>query len=306
MKNRALPFLLLLPTLGCPLLESGQHAESSTRPPSDGDVVPDAGEGGLPGWSPPLGGTDLDGGIGVPLGNDGTAPGSLEPASGALPPAQLAPAIAALVARPGWGTDADGGAQDAGVTAPSDAESLPAVDPASGTLALARLVGAGGPKGCGEPPRCYLRAAILTASGRLYTARLSSAYPQDTCARDIIDDGKNILIGDSHGRFGHSMCARSSPQITVGFLLPNQVFGTVVESQWTSRDGFRSEWAIANGAPGDNGAYLPAPDNVSTVDLLWFGRFRLGEGYGSLFVPLRNMATGAAAIGALIFDVQIR
>ena len=148
--------------------------------------------------------------------------------------------------------------------------------------------------------------AILTAAGRFYTARLGATYPSDSCARDVIDDGKNLLIGDPNGRFGDLRCSTSSPQITVGFLIPSQVLGTTIERRWLADDGFRSQWTIADGAPADNGLYVPELSKTSTLDLLWLGRFSKGEAYGSLVVPLRNMVTGAVALGELLFDVRIR
>jgi hypothetical protein len=148
--------------------------------------------------------------------------------------------------------------------------------------------------------------AIMTAAGRLYTARLGATYPSDSCARDVIDDGKNVLVGDPNGRFGDLRCSTSSPQITVGFLIPSQVLGTTIERRWLADDGFRSQWTIADGAPADNGLYVPELSKTSTLDLLWLGRFSKGEAYGSLVVPLRNMATGAPALGELLFDVRIR
>jgi hypothetical protein len=294
---------LLLPTVGC-------HPWFLEQP-SPADAGPsqlDAGDATTPepatAPAPPESTSSPDGapsGALPPLADPDAGQGGATPVVGMVPLDQQARTVAAVVAEPGWGAGVDAG------SSPAVESQLPAARPLEGALALARaLSSAPGPKGCGEPPLCFLRVAISTSTGRLYTARLSSTYPADACGRDVVNDGKDVLIGDSHGRFGNLQCSPTTPQIAVGFLIPNEVFGSEIERQWSAGDGFRSQWTIIHGAAADTGLYLPAPGARSTMDMLWFGRFSKGEAYGTLVVPLRNQTTGAPALGELLFDVRIR
>jgi hypothetical protein len=300
MKTRLL--LLLLPMFGChPWFLERQSAADGGSPQTDvGDATSSTPATGV---APPDPVSSPDGeqsGAQPRFSDPDAGPGGALPVVGMVPPDQQARAVAALVEEPGWGTGVDAG------TFPPAASQLPAPGPLDGALALGGAPPlATGAKGCGEPPLCFLRVAIRTSTGRLYTARLSSSYPSDTCGRDVVNDGKDVLIGDSRGRFGDLKCSPTTPTIAVGFLIPNEVVGTKIERQWTALDGFRSQWTLT-GPAADTGLYVPAPAALSTMDLLWFGRFSRGEAYGTLVVPLRNQSTGAAALGELVFDVRIR
>jgi hypothetical protein len=294
--TKPLLVLLLLPCIACQALGLGPPGHSIADGGSQ-DATEVAHSG--PDASDPFGATAGEPEGGVVADVDA----SVQPLPDGAPPENLAAAVAAAVSEPSWNASSDGGSAD-GLLLPDDA-SLPPPVPGSNKLALAGTAKVF-PRGCGEPSLCYLRAAITTGAGRTYTARLSTAYPNDTCARDIIDDGKNLLIGDPGGRLAGWVCSRTAPQVTVGFLIPTSIFETHFERVWTAYDGFRSQWTIADGAPGDDGLYVPAPRNTSTLDLLWYAPVANGEAYGSLVVPLRNKATGTPALGEVIFDVRIR
>jgi hypothetical protein len=304
MMFRAVPLLLLLllPMAACPLgpfggadhkgattVDGGADPADSSQPPFDHQED---------------GAADQDGFIGLPV----AAGSTYAAADGEAPADDMAPAVARDVAAAGWGSGEDGGVYESDAT-------LPAADPASSSLALAR-VSSTTAKGCGEPALCFMRVAIVTASGRVYTAMVSPSYPQDNCARNILtaddlvdagaDDPGAILIGDSAGRLANRMCSASSPRINVGFLIPKQVTGAPFARQWFAGDGFQSQWVLSNGVSADNGLYLPVDGRRSTLDIRWLGRFSGGEAYGSLVVPLRNKVTGALARGELLFDVRLR
>jgi hypothetical protein len=221
----------------------------------------------------------------------------------------------------GVAVDADGGAFsipvpwafDAGVvdgalpfTFPPPS-SLPPANMASPDLALASdsrtetVV-----DGCGEPPACYLRMIIATARGRVYSARMSGSYPKDSCVTKAIDCDGVVLIGDPNSRYGDALCSAGSPQITLGFLVPQGLFFSWRVGQvWESTSGFRSEWTLID-AGDDSGAYEPMPGQTSKLWPAWARFLADGEIYGELLVPLRHSVKHTLAIGFALFDIRVR
>lgn len=221
----------------------------------------------------------------------------------------------------GVAVDADGGAfsipapwdLDAGVMGgalpfsfPSPT-SLPPASTTSPELALAsdsRMET--GVAGCGEPPTCYFRTVIATAQGRVYSAKMSKAYPKDSCVTKAIDCDGAVLIGDSNGRFGDALCGAGSPQITLGFLVPQGLFFSWQGGQvWESTSGFRSEWTLVD-AGDDSGTYEPIPGQTAKLWPAWTRFLAGGEIYGELLVPLRHTVKHTLAIGFALFDIRVR
>jgi len=193
---------------------------------------------------------------------------------------------------------------------PVKSEAVPPANPSTGALALSPSLVAGTSRnGCGESPSCIIRTSITTVAGRSYGAMYSTSYPSDSCGRDIVDDKASVLIGDSlrSGLPGH-LCTTETPQITVGALIPTLVASTLRTQNgvWSSNDGFRSQWRLANGLSVDNGDYVPSPGGLSQIEVWWFVPLSGGEAYGQLQVPLRHTITGASAVGYMLFDVRVR
>jgi hypothetical protein len=148
--------------------------------------------------------------------------------------------------------------------------SLPSASATSEALALAGAAGTElGANGCGEPPSCYLRTIIATAQGRVYLARLSKSYPKDSCTTKTIDCDGAVLVGDSNARFADTSCGASTPQITLGFLVPQALLFSWQPGQlWESTSGFRSEWTLID-AGDDSGTYEPMPGRTSKLWPAW-------------------------------------
>jgi|GEM_PF-4160241 len=161
--------------------------------------------------------------------------------------------------------------------------------------------------GCGEPPDCLLRASILTLAGRAYPAGFSSDYPQDKCARDFVKDDATILIGDTFRTAPALRCAAGGASISAAFNIDYSIWylSRGFDSVWTSDDGFRSEWQVANGVAADNGSYYPSPGSSSRLEFFWVDS-TTGRSVGQLQVPLLNSATGTRAVGYLQFNVIVR
>jgi hypothetical protein len=185
--------------------------------------------------------------------------------------------------------------------------SLPPASTSSSGLALASDARTeAGVVGCGEPPTCYLRTIIATAGGRVYSARMSKSYPKDSCVTKAIDCDGAVLIGDSNGRFGDALCSADSPEITLGFLIPQGLFFSWQAGQvWESTSGFRSEWTLVD-AGVDSGAYEPIPGQISKLWPAWTRFLAGGEIYGELLVPLRHTVKHTLAIGFALFDIRVR
>jgi hypothetical protein len=185
--------------------------------------------------------------------------------------------------------------------------SLPSASASFQSLALAEPsrseVGA---EGCGEPPTCYLRMVIATARGHVYAASMSKAYPNDSCVTKTIESDGAVLVGDSHARFADLSCEVGSPQVTLGFLLPQRLLYSWQAGQlWESTSGFRSEWSLVD-AGDDSGIYEPIPGLVSKLWPAWARVVVGGEIYGELLVPLRHTVKHSLAIGFALFDIRVR
>jgi len=204
---------------------------------------------------------------------------------------------------------------DAGVVVYPDDPAVPAPLPhpptinpdPDGKLALTDDANLYSVDGCGEPPLCFMRISVLTEKGHVYSAIVSASYPKDNCARDVVDDKKTVLIGDTYRSEPGDDCADGSRFVSVAFFLepgaPGQTPLTADGSVWKSDSGFKSEWQIANGQAGDNGSYYPAPGDGSRIQL--FTR-NGSEAFGQLQVPIVNKDTGMLAVGYLEFDVFVR
>jgi hypothetical protein len=208
---------------------------------------------------------------------------------------------------PPWDQDGGVGADALGFSFP-DPGSLAVASAESPALALAgdaRTMEVGS-MGCGEPPTCYLRTIIATPHGNVYAARMSASYPKDTCVTKVVDCDHSVLVGDSNGRFGDPMCGGTTPQITLGFLLPQSLlFGWDSGQIWLSTSGFKSEWTLM-GAGGDSGSYEPIPGFTSKIWPMWARFYAGGEVYGEMLVPLRQTMTHELAIGFALFDIRVR
>jgi hypothetical protein len=205
--------------------------------------------------------------------------------------------------------DVDGGVDGNGLPFSfPDPATLPPATPSSQALALAgdaRTIEVPG-TACGEPPTCYLRTIIATARGHVYGASDSAAYPHDTCVTKTVDCDQSVLVGDPIARFADNACRAASPQISLGFLLPQSLlFGWYAGQLWQSTSGFRSEWTIVNGGV-DSGAYEPMPGYTSKLWPAWSRYYAGGEFYGELLVPLRHSVTHTPAIGFALFDIRVR
>jgi len=162
--------------------------------------------------------------------------------------------------------------------------------------------------GCGQPPACCLRASIVTLAGHAYGASFSSNYPKDNCARDYIKDDNTILIGDTFRTAAARQCVAGGPSISVAFNVDYWVWYLSLgfDTVWSSDDGFRSEWQLANASAADSGSYYPFPGANSRLEFFGAGRSLSGESVGQLQVPLFNSQTGTLAVGYLQFDVLVR
>jgi hypothetical protein len=209
---------------------------------------------------------------------------------------------------PPWGADAGVDPLTVGAEFP-DPSSLPLARDDAAALALASEPSGAvdaGVSACREPPSCYLRTMIVTRRGHVYSARLSTSSPKDSCVTKVISCDHNVLVGDSKGRFADTMCGSASPQITFGFLVPQTLlFGWTSGQVWESTSGFKSEWTLA-GAGDDSGSYEPAPGFTSKLWPLWSRFFAGGEVYGEMFVPLRHSMTHELALGFALFDIRVR
>jgi hypothetical protein len=208
---------------------------------------------------------------------------------------------------PPWGSDGGVGPDALGFTFP-DPSSLPPASDNSALLALAndvRNMEVGVP-GCGEPPTCYLRTIVATGHGHVYSARMSKAYPNDSCVTKVIDCDHDVLIGDSKARFGDATCTATSPQITLGFLLPQSLLFSWNSGQiWESTSGFKSEWTLSD-AGIDSGTYKPIPGLTAKLWPAWSRFYWNGEVYGELLVALRHTVTHELAVGFALFDIRVR
>lgn len=300
MNMRAL-FLIAITANACQELPFLSHGTTTSR-----------NDAGLPegGDSAELGNADLGGGNGA--GGTDVFPGfgaldMAASASNALDGIALSGADAgAFSVSVPW--QSDGGVIDGALpfTFPSPT-SLPPASSTSQGLALAIDPQTEvGHDGCGEPPTCYLRTIIATAAGHLYSTRMSRSYPMDSCVTKTVDCDGAVLIGDSNARFGDALCGAASPQITLGFLVPQGlVFSWQAGQVWESTSGFRSEWTIID-AGGDSGAYEPIPGQLSKLWPAWTRFFAGGEIYGELLVPLRHTVKHTLAIGFALFDIRVR
>lgn len=276
----------------------GQGSSPGGQGPSSGEL-PGTSDGGTSAGSATL--VASDGGASLWLiSGDASAPGVASPTALSTVTFPTGQVIS-------WPT------VDSGVPTPLATFTAPQVAAADTTsLVLARdATGSVSSRaGCGEPPSCFLRASISTASGRKYAASLSSAYPEDTCARDLVGENKNvILIGDSYPRTAAGeACSPARPQMTLAFFMPSAVVGRrfLTSDYWLADDGFNSQWHLA-GAPGtDSGDYVPEPGLVSRLDLFLSALTSGGEAFGQLSVPLHHSVSGAPALGFVAFDVRIR
>jgi hypothetical protein len=299
MKSRL--FILLVPLIaaGCPELSSLRHRSSSH---GDAGVDTDdstTGPGSAGGVGAASGG-GLFAGFGT---TDAAAPASNTVDGIALDAADAG----SFSIVPPWGAGAGVDPAAFGADFP-DPSSLPQASGLSGVLALSSDISAtdAGTRGCGEPPTCYLRTAILTRQGHIYSARFSNSYPKDSCVTKVITCDQAVLVGDSNGRFGDSICRPAKPQITLGFLLPQPLLFSWNSGQvWESSSGFKSEWTLAD-AGADSGAYQPLPGFTSKLWPLWSRFFAGGELYGEMIVPLRHSTTRELAIGFALFDIRVR
>jgi hypothetical protein len=291
-------FIVLLPLIaaGCPELPFSHGSKSPADAGSDGD---DPASGFGAGFGAGSGG-DLFPGFDTA---DASASGSNIVDGIALDSADAG----AFSIVPPWTADAGVDPAAVGVDIP-DPSSLPAASALLGALALSSDVTTSdaGTRGCGEPATCYLRTAIITRHGHVYSARLSTSYPEDSCVTKVITCDQAVLVGDSNGRFGDRMCGSATPQITLGFLLPQPLlFSWSAGQVWVSTSGFKSEWTLAN-AGDDSGSYLPAPGFKSKLWPLWSRFFAGGEIYGEMLVPLRHSKTHELALGFALFDIRVR
>lgn len=291
-------FILLLPLVatGCPELSFSHTSKSPADAGSDRDD-PASGFGA---------------GFGAASGSD-PFPG-FDAADAAAPGSNIVDGIAldstdagAFSIVPPWAADAGVNPAAVGADIP-DPSSLPSASALSAALALSNDVTTSdaGTRGCGEPATCYLRTAIITQHGHVYGARFSDSSPEDSCVTKVITCDQAVLIGDSTGRFGDRMCGSATPQITLGFLLPQPLlFSWSAGQVWVSTTGFKSEWTLAN-AGDDSGSYLPAPGFKSKLWPLWSRFFAGGEIYGEMLVPLRHSTTHELALGVALFDIRVR
>jgi hypothetical protein len=291
-------FILLLPLMatGCPELSFSHGSKAPADAGSDGDD-PASGFG-----------------AGFGSGSSGDLFPGFDTADASAPGSNLVDGIAldsadagAFSIVPPWTADAGVDPAAVGVDIP-DPSSLPAASALAGALALSNDLSTSdaGTRGCGEPATCYLRTAIITRRGHVYSARLSDSYPEDSCVTKVITCDQAVLVGDSNGRFGDRMCGSAAPQITLGFLLPQPLlFSWSAGQVWASTTGFKSEWTLAN-AGDDSGSYLPAPGFKSKLWPLWSRFSAGGEIYGEMLVPLRHSKTHELALGFALFDIRVR
>ncbi len=308
MKLRIYLLTSFISVAGCqdlPFLSHGANSNSAGGGDAGVDSV-GAGVGASSGFG--SGG----GGSGSPGGDTSFFPGFLAPDAGSHAGTNTEDVVdAGIFSIPvPWDVDA-GSNGSAGGGLPfnfPDPSSLPAASEASKTLALAgdvRMIDVGA-DGCGEPPTCYLRTIIATAGGHIYAARMSTAYPNDTCVTKTIDCDHAVLVGDPTARFGDNACRAGTPQISVGFLVPQSLlFGWNSGQVWESTAGFRSEWELVN-AGGDSGSFEPIPGRTAKLWPLWSRYYWGSEIYGELLVPLRHTKTHALAIGFALFDIRVR
>jgi hypothetical protein len=297
MKSRL--FILLVPLIaaGCPELSFLSHRSSSP------------GDAGVDGDDPASG---IGTGGAATTGSD-FLPG-FDTADAAAPARNVVDGIAldstdagSFSIVPPWAADAGVGPDALGFTFP-DPSSLPPASDNSASLALAndlRTMEVGGP-GCGEPPTCYLRTIVATGHGRVYSATMSKAYPSDSCVTQVIDSDHDVLIGDSKARFGDATCTATSPEITLGFLLPQSLLFSWNNGQiWESTSGFKSEWTLSS-AGIDSGTYKPIPGLTAKLWPAWSRFYWNGELYGELLVALRHTVTHELAVGFALFDIRVR
>jgi hypothetical protein len=301
MKSHLLILLVPLAAAGCRELSFVSHRSSSSD------------DAGVDGDDPATGVGTGGGGVSASDFFPGfDTPDAAAPQTNIVDGIALALADAgAFSITPPWGADA--GADPASLATDfPDPSSLPPASALSAALALSiddTTPDAGtdaGPRGCGEPPTCYLRTAILTRQGHVYSARFSNNYPKDSCVTKVVTCDQAVLVGDSNGRFGDPICGSGTPQITFGFLVPQQLlFGWSSGQVWESASGFKSEWTLAD-AGEDSGSYQPAPGFTSKLWPLWSRFFAGGEVYGEMIVPLRNSTTQELALGLALFDIRVR
>jgi hypothetical protein len=300
MKARLLIVLVPLIAASCSELSSLTH-----RSGSHGDAGVDADD--------PTTGTGTGTGTGAGAASGGDLFAGFDTADAGAPASNLVDGIALDSADAGsfsivppW--DADAGVDPAAFGAAfPDPSSLPQASALSAALALSGDSSAAdaGTRGCGEPPTCYLRTAILTRQGHVYSARFSNNFPKDSCVTKVITCDQAVLVGDSNGRFGEPLCGSGS-QITLGFLLPQTLLFSWNSGQvWASSSGFKSEWTLAD-AGDDSGSYEPLPGFTSKLWPLWSRFFAGGELYGEMLVPLRHSKTHNLAIGFALFDIRVR
>jgi hypothetical protein len=305
MNLRSLVPTILVLGAGCnelPFLHHGASSGASADAGADVEsmAVPGAGGSGSPG---------SDNGI-----TDGTSFPGFGSADAATTMSNAVDGIAlsnadagAFSLVPPWDSDGGVGSDALGFTFP-DPSSLPPASESSALLALAtdvRTMEVGVP-GCGEPPTCYLRTIVATGHGRVYSARMSKSYPKDSCVTKVIDCDHDVLIGDSKARFGDATCTATSPQITLGFLLPQSLLFSWSNGQiWESTSGFKSEWTLSD-AGTDSGAYEPIPGLTAKLWPAWSRFYGNGEVYGELLVPLRHTVTHELAVGFALFDIRVR
>jgi hypothetical protein len=308
MKPRIYFLTSLISLLGCQDLPFRSHGGNSN---TSGGV--DAGvdsAGGSPGANSEFG--SPSGGPGSPDSTTSFFPGFLAPDAASQAGTNTEDIVdAGVFSIPvPWDVDASPAGTDGGGLPFSfpDPSSLPAATEASKVLALAgdvRTIDVG-VDGCGEPSTCYLRTIIATFSGHVYAARMSTDYPTDTCVTKTIDCDHAVLVGDPTARFGDDACRAGTPQISVGFLVPQSLlFGWNIGQVWESTAGFRSEWELVN-AGGDSGSYEPIPGRTAKLWPAWSRYYWGGEIYGELLVPLRHTKTHAPAIGFALFDIRVR
>lgn len=272
---------------------SSAGSDGAAGAPSTGAAAVDGGYVVQPGLS--------DFGFGDPTSGVG-APGSSDVGNSADGVAIENAVPQSFFVAPPWETDASSSLP----FAIPDPATLPSADSTTDALALMTPGSEVGTNGCGEPPTCYLRTIIATASGRLYSASLSKNYPKDSCVTKAIDCDHVILVGDSHPRYSDRACSPDTPSVSLGFLLPQYLaFGWQAGQIWESTNGFRSEWTL-NNAGADSGAYEPIPGQISKLWPAWTRYFAGGEIYGELLVPLRHRDSHRLALGFALFDIRVR